>query len=275
MASLRLAGLGQFLQFLGRLFKVRIYRTRRGIEQGFVFHVFQLRPGSGILGGNASGMLQKPSPGDFQELVQLGDPVAHGHGLALEGLKFGVFDVEVHDAVKHLQFVLGEVVLGHRRVFLADDAAGPGGFQPHEGLGGIGSSGDDFGSRVAMRGPVHLVLHGGKEGLRGLRVGRIIHTGGVDIEHLLVEAALRGADVADALQQFVEVIFLPLAWRVFEPLVIHGEPLHQILAQPGRGPLAELRASVTADAEADCENGGQIVVQNGPGNLPFALGSNY
>ena len=55
-------------------------------------------------------MLQKPSPGDFHELVQLGDPVAHGHGLALEGLKFGVFDVEVHDAVKHLQFVLGEVV---------------------------------------------------------------------------------------------------------------------------------------------------------------------
>ena len=108
-----------------------------------------------------------------------------------------------------------------------------------------------------------------------LRVRRVVHARRVNIEHLLVEAPLGRADVPDALQQLVEVILLPLARRVLQPLVVHGEALHQILAQARRGPLAELRAAMAAHAVADGENGVQIVVLDLAGDLPRALRSNY
>ena len=41
---------------------------------------------------------------------------------------------------------------------------------------------------------------------------------------------LKISPVPDAPQHFVEVVLMSLAWRVFEPFVIQGEALHQILA---------------------------------------------
>ena len=61
--------------------------------------------------------------------------------------------------------------------------------------------------------------------------GCVVHAGGVDVEHLLVEAPLGGADVADALEQLVEVVGLAWTGRVLEPLVVHGEALDQVLAK--------------------------------------------
>jgi len=52
----------------------------------------------------------------------------------------------------------------------------------------------------------------------------------------------------------VKVILLPLARRILEPLVVHGEALHQILVQAPDRPLAELRAAMTAHAETDGHN---------------------
>ena len=148
-----------------------------------------------------------------------------------------------------------EVVLGDGHILLADDAAGPRGLQPMSGCAASARCVDDLRRRVAVRGPVHLVLHRGEELLRHLRVRRVVHARRVNIQHLLVEAPLRRADVADALQQLVEVILLPLARRILQPLVVHGEALHQVLAQARRGPLAELRAAVAAHAVADGEDG--------------------
>src|SRR5260221_3340247 len=48
---------------------------------------------------------------------------------------------------------------------------------------------------------------------------------GDGIEHLLVEAPFRGTDVADPLEELVEVIGLTASGRVPEPLVVHGEAL--------------------------------------------------
>ena len=87
--------------------------------------------GFGRRGSDRARMFQELPPGHLQELIQLGDPVAHSHGLALEGLQLGVLDVQAHDAVQHLQLGLAQVVLRHRRIGLVDDAAGPRGLHTH------------------------------------------------------------------------------------------------------------------------------------------------
>lgn len=138
--------------------------------------------GAGFAGGEGAGVVEELAAADFEEVVELGDPVAHGHGAALEGLELGVLDVEGDDAVEDLELVCGEVVFGDGDVVFADDAAGAGGLQAHVGLGGIGPLGDDFGGGVVVGGPVHLVLHGGEELLREVGVGAVVHTGGVDVE---------------------------------------------------------------------------------------------
>ena len=79
----------------------------------------------------------------------------------------------------------------------------------------------------------------------------------------------------DALQLFAEVILLPLTRRVFQPLVVHGETLHQILIQVPYSPLAKLRAAMAAHTETDREDGVQIVVLDLPRHLPFPFDSNY
>ena len=91
-----------------------------------------------------------------------------------------------------------------------------------------------------MRRPVHLVLNHGKELLRGLGARIVIHARGVDVENLPPEHPLRGTDIADAGEQFVEVAATAGLLQAF---VVHGEAFDQVLLQLGGGPLAELRAT--------------------------------
>ena len=81
--------------------------------------------------------------------------------------------------------------------------------------------------------------------------------------------------MSDALQLLVEVILLPLAWRVLQALIIHREALHQILVQAPDGPLPKLRSPMAAHAETDGHNRVQIVVLHFTGHLPRPLDSNY
>jgi len=134
--------------------------------------------------------------------------------------------------------------------------------------------GDDLGRCVAMRGPVHLVLHGREELLRVLAAGLVVDAGRVDVEHLQVEAPLAGADRADALEQLVEVVDLTTAGRVHQPLVVHGEPLHQVFAQARRGPLPELSATVAAYAIPHGQDRLEPVVPNRARDLATPFGSN-
>jgi hypothetical protein len=73
---------------------------------------------------------------------------------------------------------------------------------------------DHLGSGAAVRCEVHLVLHRGEEALGDLCVGRVVYAGHVDVEHLLVEAPLRRADVPDAFEELVKVGDVTLRWRV-------------------------------------------------------------
>ncbi len=86
---------------------------------------------------------------------------------------------------------------------------------------------------------------------------------------------MRRADIANALQLLVKITRLPVAWRIFQPLIVHREPLHQILVQAPDGPLPELCAAMTAHAQAYGENGVEIVVFDLPRHLPAAFRTNY
>jgi hypothetical protein len=124
------------------------------------------------------------------------------------------------------------------------------------GLGRVGAAGDHLGGGLAVGGPVHLVLHDGEELLRSVGARVIIHAGGVDVEHLPPEDALRGTNIADAGEQFVEVA---AATGLLQALVVHGEALDEVLFKPGRGPLAELGATRRVNAVADGEDHLQAV----------------
>jgi hypothetical protein len=78
---------------------------------------------------------------------------------------------------------------------------------------GNGAGMDHLGGGVAVRGPVHLVLHGLEEKGGRLRGGVVIDARGVDVEYLAPEDLLRRADFADASQQFIEVVPPPACLR--------------------------------------------------------------
>ena len=61
---------------------------------------------------------------------------------------------------------------------------------------------------------------------------------------------------------------------VLQPLVVHGEALHQVLGEVCRGPLPELRAPVATDAEADGEDRIEVVVVQAALHLPRPLAAN-
>ena len=106
-------------------------------------------------------------------------------------------------------------------------------------LAGVGPPTDDLRRRHAGGGVVHLVLHGGEEDLGFLFALPVVAGQGEDLPDALVHARLAGADLADAGEQFVEVVGQPVA--ALQPLVVQREPLDDVLAQAGRGPLAEPR----------------------------------
>jgi hypothetical protein len=62
--------------------------------------------------------------------------------------------------------------------------------------------------------------------------------------------------------------------RVLQPLVVHGEALHQVLGEVRRGPLPELRAPMAANPEADGEDRIEVVVAQAALDLTLALETN-
>ena len=131
--------------------------------------------------------------GQLEELIELHDPVVHGHDLALQRAEFRKLDVGVDDAVKRFEFNAFQLVLGNGYILLADDAAESRGLQAHEGLGRIHPRMNDLRCRLPVSRPVHFVLHRSKKLLRCFGIRRVVDTRRVDIQHLLVEAPLAGS----------------------------------------------------------------------------------
>jgi hypothetical protein len=136
-----------------------------------------------------------------------------------------------------------QVILGHRHIGLARQTARRGSGpcqQARVRLAGIHPQRDQFGRRVAVRGPVHLVLHRGKKALRGLGTRVVVHARGVDVEHLAPEHLFGRADVADARQQLFKIVRIGTA---LEALVVQHKALDQVAFERFGGPLAELRTA--------------------------------
>ena len=94
----------------------------------------------------------------------------------------------------------------------------------------------------------------------------VVDAGRVNLQHLAPEHLLRRPDVADAGQQFLEVIPAP---GPLEPLVIQRKALDDVFPQPLRGPDAELRAAVRLHAVAHGDDDVEVVEL---GLVVFAIG---
>jgi hypothetical protein len=106
---------------------------------------------------------------------------------------------------------------------------------------------------------VQLVLHGLEERLRRLGVLVVVDAALlVDVGDLEVEAPLAGADLADSLEQLVEVV-LAEALVQLQPLVVEDEPLDDELAQGLGRPDAELRGLRAVDPVADRDDRVEVV----------------
>ena len=84
----------------------------------------------------------------------------------------------------------------------------------------------------------------------------------VDIPDLQVEPFLRCPDIADAFEQFIEIVRTD-AFVLLQPLVIEHEALDEVFPEPFGCPPAELGAPVGADPVADGEDHVEVVVVDG------------
>lgn len=125
----------------------------------------------------------------------------------------------------------------------------------------ISPGGDKFGGGFPGHGIEQEILHRCEKGLRGLIRFVIVTAQSKKIAHLLVEAFLRGSDVPDTLQHFIEVI--RSAVRVPKPLVIQSESLEHVFLQNRGGPAAELHATRRAHPVAHGQNGVEVVERQG------------
>ena len=139
----------------------------------------------------------------------------------------------------------------------------------------VGALGDEFGDGLACRCPVQFVLYDLEE-LQCLGVvGPVICRKDEDVAHLEIHALLAGADVADAFEQFIEIIGHAGAGLVFQALVVENKAFLQVFLETGRGPLAESRAAMGADAVTDCDDHFQAVILDRTAYLAHAFRSNY
>ena len=116
-----------------------------------------------------------------------------------------------------------------------------------------------------------LVLHLGEEERGFLFTSLVVIAEGEEVADFLVEAFFRGPDVADAGEEFVEVI--PTS-GVLEALVVHDEAFDNVFLQMGAGPLSELNTTRGADAVADGEDEIEVIELDRALNLAFSLDLN-
>ena len=140
------------------------------------------------------------------------------------------------------------------------------------GFGRIGTGDDDLCGRLAVDGPMQLVLHGGEEAHGGDSGDVVVDRGGVDVGNFLVELALAQADFPDALELFLEVFFTENGAVVFQTLVIHRKALDGEGLDDAGGPLAELDGAFRVHLVADGDDGGEVVVL---GVVGFTVGGSY
>ena len=101
------------------------------------------------------------------------------------------------------------------------------GCQPHVRLIGIGPGADQLTRCVTGDRVEHFILDRRVEGLHGRRLGVVILAESKDIPHFLIERHLGRTNVADALEQLVELLLR----GILHAFVVHDEAFDEILLQ--------------------------------------------
>ena len=171
------------------------------------------------------------------------------------------------------KLLFGEVVLGDGHVGFFDLAVRcvlPGS-QAHVILRVVGALHDELGGGVPVYGKVHLVLHHRIEAFGGGGGAVVVDSGGVQVGDLLIELALAGTDLPDALQLFLKV-FVGQIGALLEPFVVHDPAANGVLRCDLIDPFAELNGALGVDLEADRDDHLKRVMVGG---IAFAVCGSY
>jgi hypothetical protein len=87
------------------------------------FFIFQTGVFMGLGLRDMDRMRQDFTVGEFQEIIELGNPVPHRHGPAVQGLQLGKFQIGGDNAVESLKLGFVQVVFGDFRIFQPDTPA--------------------------------------------------------------------------------------------------------------------------------------------------------
>ena len=88
------------------------------------------------------------------------------------------------------------------------------------------------------------------------RLGIVVNTGRVDFKHLSIKHLFRSTDIADTLQQLLEVS----AAQIFQALIIQSKAFSHILLQNSRCPNTKLHAALRFHTVADRNDNIEIIV---------------
>lgn len=162
-------------------FEITLRLVRKRSLAGLVGIELALSLGYGSVVGDTARVSQDVLSAEFEEVIKLGDPVFHGHGATVACLQLREFEVGRDYPIERLQFLGIQVVLRDGDIGSLGRFSGPAS-EAHVGFTGVGTERDHFGSGVSVCRPVHFVLNGFEEGLRGFRVSVVVDAGGVDVE---------------------------------------------------------------------------------------------
>ncbi|OQB74549.1 MAG: hypothetical protein BWX90_00207 [bacterium ADurb.Bin132] len=106
---------------------------------------------------------------------------------------------------------------------------------------------------------MELVLHCGIKCFCYLGFWVVVYACCVDIGYFLVEEPLGGADVSDALEQFIKILVAKCAPGL-DAFIIKSEPFDQKLGESCGGPLTKCSTARRTDTVANCENGIEVIM---------------
>lgn len=149
-----------------------------------------------------------------------------------------------------------QVFLGNYRLFQRGLAARKSS-QAHKFFLCVGTCVNHLCRRLPMNGIVDFVLDFSEKLNGDFRLGVIINAGGLDFKYLTVKHLFGSADVADALQQFLEIA---TAAQILQALIVQRKAFSHILPQNPRCPDTELHAALGFHTVADGNDDIEIIV---------------
>ena len=193
-------------------------------------------------------------------------PVLHGHCLLPLRLSFRKIQIAGYKLPHSTKLFLVQIVLGNYCLFQRGLTARKGG-QSHKFFLRIGTCVDDLRRGLPMNGIMNFILDF-LEKLNGdFRLGVIVNTGGVDFKHLSIKHLFGSADIADTLQQLLEV---SAATQIFQALIIQSKAFSHILLQNPRCPNTKLHAALRFHTVADRNDDIKIIIID---IIHFSVGS--